>query len=55
MLVNLIYRIGVHINFAQPPIPALVCSLPYNQNTVATRRVARGNGGNVPTISKFAG
>jgi len=25
-LVNLIYGIGVHINFAQSRIPALVCS-----------------------------
>jgi len=26
--VNLNYRIGVHMNFAQSRIPALVCSLP---------------------------
>jgi len=27
VLVNLNYRIGVHMNFAQSQIPALVCSL----------------------------
>ena len=37
VLVNLNYRIGVHMNFAQSRIPALFCS--HNQNAVATRRV----------------
>jgi len=27
VLINLNYRIGVHMNFAQSRIPALVCSL----------------------------
>jgi len=43
VLVNLEYRIGVHLNFAQSGIPALVYS--RNPNAVATRRVARGETG----------
>jgi len=42
---------SVHINFAQSRIPALAVA--WNQNMVATRRVARGgNGGNATPNSK---
>jgi len=50
--VNLNYQIGVHMNFAQSRIP----SVAYNQNTVATRRVAMGdNGAMPPPTPKFSG
>jgi len=53
MLVNLNYRIGLHMNFAQSRFPALVCS--RNQNTVATKRVARGQqrGNAIPNSKVF--
>jgi len=52
MLVNLNYKIGVHINFPQSQMPAL--SVTRNQNTIATRCEARGEIGTMsPNLKVF--
>ena len=52
MLVNLNYRNGVHINFAQSRIPALACS-PQSEYGCRQARSQGDNGGNASLIPKF--
>jgi len=51
MLVNLNYRIGVHMNFAQSRIPALVCSLQSEYDCHQARSYG-GQRGNATLNSK---
>jgi len=54
VLVNLNYRIGVHVNFAQSRIPALVCSLQSEYGCQQTRSYG-DNGAMSPPIPMFSG
>jgi len=54
VLVNLNYRIDVHMNFAQSRIPALVCSLQSEYGCYKAHSQG-GQGGNANRIPKFAG
>jgi len=51
VLVNLNNRIGVHMNFAQPRIPALVSS-PQSEHSCHQARSQRGPRGNATPNSK---
>jgi len=53
MLVNLNYRIGVHMNFAQLRIPALVCSLQSEYDCHQARNLRGGNGAMPPQFQSF--
>ena len=58
MLVNLNYRIGVHMDFAQSRIPALVCSLQseYGCHQAGSNGGQRGNAtpnSNVFRLTKY--
>jgi len=53
VLVNLNYRIGVHMNFAQSRIPALVCSLQseYDCHQARSYGELRGKATPIPLFS----
>jgi len=54
VLINLNYRIGVHMNFAQSRKPALVCS-PQSECGCHQARSQVGTTGNATTVPKFSG
>jgi len=54
VLVNLNYRISVHMNFAQPRIPVLVCSL-QSEYVCHQARSYGGQRSNGTPNSKFLG
>jgi len=55
VLVNLNYQIGVHINFAELRMPALVCYLQSEYGCHQARSQGGCNGDNVPPIPKVLG
>jgi len=56
VLVNLNFRIGVHMNFAQSRITSLVCSLQSEYGCHQARaRIQGGNGAMPSPIRKFSG
>ena len=53
MLVNLNYRLGVHVNFAQSRIPALVCSPQPKYSFHQTRSQGWQRGNAIPNSKVF--
>jgi len=53
VLVNLNYRIGVHMNFAQSRIPALVCSLQLEYGCHQARSYWGQRGKDTPNSNVF--
>jgi len=53
VLVNLNFRIGVHMNFAQSSIPALVCSLQSECGCHQARSCGRQRGNATPNFNVF--
>jgi len=53
VLVNLKYRVGVHMNFAQSRIPALVCSLQSEYGCHQARSYGGQRGNATPNSNVF--